>query len=1023
MIKRFLGFLLSVKLASFLILVFAAVIGFATFIENDFGRVSAKALIYSKWWFELILFILLINLIYNLKRYNLFRKEKLAVLTFHLAFIIILIGSAITRYHSFEGMMHIREGEESNIIVSDDTFLQVRVDNRKLQLDYDKKLFLSAISNNDFSLPVKFLDNQISIDYVDFLPNVRDTFIVGGNGVRTLHLIVPGDNGMQSEYLKDGEQKKIKNHIFTFNNPIIGAINILSKDSLLMCESPFDIGSMKMIDRSTANFIPNTSFLLSKKTLYSVNELNFVLKEIISNGKDELYSSSKIMKDGSTDALIVNVNCNGESKELTLFGGKGFTSKPQEVLVGDVYFNLSYGSKNYYTPFRIKLRDFQLERYPGSMSPASFAAEVTVKDGQLEKDFRIFMNNVLDYKGYRFFQSSYDQDEKGTILSVNHDMLGTIVSYLGYFLLALGMIMVFFTSETRFSFLTKQLNKLKNRIVLLLILCISYSSSSAQDNLDSIIVANTIDIDHVKVFESLLVQDNGGRIKPVNTLCSEFLRKISRKDNIFNQNPSQVILGMMKNPKLWSNVPMIKITHEKLKLLLETEEDRVSFRSFFNQDGDYILKNLVENVNTKAPINRDKYDKDILTVDERINICFTVYNGDIFRFFPLVNDSNNTWYTARENSFFSNKDSLFVSNIMIMYMNSLDRAIVEDSWATCDSVVSYISKFQYRYGNQVIPREYKVKLEILYNKLSIFSNLFMYFFIVGFVFLILLIIRIFNSNMLSGVIKLFQLLIIFGFIYQTLGLTSRWIISGHAPWSNGYESMIYISWATMLSGIIFSKKSKMTLAATTLVTSLFLMVAHLNWLDPEITNIVPVLNSYWLMIHVSIITASYGFLSLGAVLGLFSLWLIIFSNENTKERLVATIKELTLINEKSITIGLFMLAIGTFLGGVWANESWGRYWGWDPKETWALVSVLVYMFILHMRLIPALSGIYTFNLASLIGIWSIIMTYFGVNYYLSGLHSYAAGDPMPIPSFVYYFIFITLITAILAKFKYKRYYS
>jgi cytochrome c-type biogenesis protein CcsB len=480
---------------------------------------------------------------------------------------------------------------------------------------------------------------------------------------------------------------------------------------------------------------------------------------------------------------------------------------------------------------------------------------------------------------------------------------------------------------------------------------------------------------------------------------------------------------MMKNPKLWSDVPMIKITHEKLKLLLETEEDRVSFRSFFNQDGDYILKDLVENVNAKAPINRDKYDKDILTVDERINICFTVYNGDIFRFFPLVNDSNNTWYTARENSFFSNKDSLFVSNIMIMYMNSLDRAIVEDSWATCDSVVSYISKFQYRYGNQVIPREYKVKLEILYNKLSIFSNLFMYFFIVGFVFLILLIIRIFNSNMLSGVIKLFQLLIIFGFIYQTLGLTSRWIISGHAPWSNGYESMIYISWATMLSGIIFSKKSKMTLAATTLVTSLFLMVAHLNWLDPEITNIVPVLNSYWLMIHVSIITASYGFLSLGAVLGLFSLWLIIFSNENTKERLTTTIKELTLINEKAITIGLFMLSIGTFLGGVWANESWGRYWGWDPKETWALVSVLVYVFILHMRLIPSLSGIYTFNLASLIGIWSIIMTYFGVNYYLSGLHSYAAGDPMPIPSFVYYLIFITLITAILAKFKYKRYYS
>ena len=161
-------------------------------------------------------------------------------------------------------------------------------------------------------------------------------------------------------------------------------------------------------------------------------------------------------------------------------------------------------------------------------------------------------------------------------------------------------------------------------------------------------------------------------------------------------------------------------------------------------------------------------------------------------------------------------------------------------------------------------------------------------------------------------------------------------------------------------------------------------------------------SSYWLMIHVAIITASYGFLSLSAILGLFCLWLIIFTTKNKKKRITDILSELTLINERSITIGLFMLTIGTFLGGVWANESWGRYWGWDPKETWALVSVLVYVFILHMRLIPALAGFYIFNLASLIGIWSIIMTYFGVNYYLSGLHSYAAGDPMPIPSFVYY---------------------
>ena len=201
------------------------------------------------------------------------------------------------------------------------------------------------------------------------------------------------------------------------------------------------------------------------------------------------------------------------------------------------------------------------------------------------------------------------------------------------------------------------------------------------------------------------------------------------------------------------------------------------------------------------------------------------------------------------------------------------------------------------------------------------------------------------------------------------------------------------------------------------------MVAHLNWLDPEISNLVPVLKSYWLMIHVAIITASYGFLSLGAILGLIALWLIIFTTSSNKSKLKNTLAELTIINEKTLEIGLFMLAIGTFLGGVWANESWGRYWGWDPKETWALVSVLIYTFVLHMRFIPSLKNQLVFNAVSMFAIWTIIMTYFGVNYYLSGLHSYAAGDPMPIPVFVYYLLALMIVTAILARVKFKKHYQ
>jgi cytochrome c-type biogenesis protein CcsB len=227
--------------------------------------------------------------------------------------------------------------------------------------------------------------------------------------------------------------------------------------------------------------------------------------------------------------------------------------------------------------------------------------------------------------------------------------------------------------------------------------------------------------------------------------------------------------------------------------------------------------------------------------------------------------------------------------------------------------------------------------------------------------------------------------------------------------------MIYTVWATMLAGLVFSKKSDLTLAATTLVASMLLLFAFVSYLDPTITNVVPVLNSYWLMIHVSVIVASYGFLILGGFLGLLSLILIIFKTKTNTVKLDLKISELTIINEKSITVGLYMLAIGTFLGGIWANESWGRYWGWDPKETWALVSILVYAFILHMRFVPGLKSKFTFNVVSVFAVYSVLMTYFGVNYLLSGLHSYAAGEKVDIPTSVIISLHIVTIIAILAK--------
>jgi len=259
------------------------------------------------------------------------------------------------------------------------------------------------------------------------------------------------------------------------------------------------------------------------------------------------------------------------------------------------------------------------------------------------------------------------------------------------------------------------------------------------------------------------------------------------------------------------------------------------------------------------------------------------------------------------------------------------------------------------------------------------------------------------------------------FITHTAGLAARWYVSGHAPWSNGFEVLIYLAWTTILAGLVLSVRSEFTMAVTPILSFLILQIAHLSWMDPQITNLVPVLKSFWLVLHVSVITSSYGFLAMGALIALVNLILMCTITKRNISQVYIHIEELSAIIEISLTAGLYLLSVGTFLGGVWANESWGRYWGWDPKETWALITILVYAFILHMRLIPGLKGIYALNLGALTGIGSVLMTFFGVNYYLTGLHSYASGDPLQFPLYLYILLVIVVGIAGYAYYSYRRY--
>jgi cytochrome c-type biogenesis protein CcsB len=306
-------------------------------------------------------------------------------------------------------------------------------------------------------------------------------------------------------------------------------------------------------------------------------------------------------------------------------------------------------------------------------------------------------------------------------------------------------------------------------------------------------------------------------------------------------------------------------------------------------------------------------------------------------------------------------------------------------------------------------------MEILYNQTNIFKRLFPFYLVLGIILSAIFFVEVFKPTVRVGKInRIFAGILMVGFAIQTVGLILRWYVSGHAPWSNGYESMLYISWVTVLAGLIFMKKSPMTLAVSAMLAGVTLLTAHMSWMNPEITNLVPVLKSYWLTIHVATITASYGFLGLGTMLAFMNLCLMIFRSRKNQTRINLVLTELSIVIELSLIVGLVLLIIGNFLGGIWANESWGRYWGWDPKETWTLVTIITYSFILHMGLIPRMKNPFSFNFASLIAFGTVLMTYFGVNFYLSGLHSYAQGDPVPIPSFVYYLLGIIFLVSVLA---------
>lgn len=1037
--KKIINLVVSTRTTVILLVIFALAMAVATFIEDKYDTATAKTIIYNAYWFEVMLLLLAVNFIGNIFRFRLLSRQKIAIFLFHAAFALMLFGAFITRYFGYEGSIHIREGQSGNVMYSPETALQIRLADGNGDNTFNVPFNYTEKAAKEFHLEVNTGSKGMAgfkiKKYIKNATEVINDLPTGGNSMA--ELIYATNAGRESFFIQNGEVKNIGQLVIAYNVP--GATNVIhistKKDSLSI-SFPYPVVRTDMNGGNALNINTGSETAFVMNEIFQMHGAMFALTNFHKHAEKKLVEGTGEQK--NPDAMLLDITINGKATPATVFGGPGYNTVFQKYIAENITFQIGYGEKAISLPFSLRLRDFILERYPGSTSPSSYASEVTLIDSRnnLNKDFRIFMNNVLDYDGYRFFQSSYDMDERGTILSVNHDFWGTWVTYTGYLLMTIGFILTLISKNSRFAVLRKKIRdiRVKRKSAMTAVLFL-LSAGIAESQ-------NAVDAKHADNFGHLLVQTYDGRIEPMHSLAIDIIHKISRKDKFTTTekgtlNAMQMFLDMSVSPEYWKKQPVIYIKDKSVRKAIGVTEKYACFDDFITEQGQYKLSELVEKAFRKKQSEQNEFDKDIIKVDERLNICMMVFQGTMMKVFPLNDDLNSKWvgfgdslakYPVKGMTKFISDDLhlnyVTYAGILQLYMEKLTNAVKTNNYSEPDKILKYISGFQRKADTEnVLPGDSRVAVEVFYNKAGIFIFLRNCYAILCLIISLLAFIDNYSKKSNKNVnraLTFFTVLLGAAFLYHTFGMILRWYISGHAPWSNGYEALLLIAWGGLLAGFFSFRYSKITLAATSILAFLTLMTASHSSYDPQITNLQPVLKSYWLIIHVATLTVSYGFFGLGFILALINFFIYIFYREKNYARLSLISKELTNINEFNMIIGIALATVGTFLGGVWANESWGRYWGWDAKETWALIIVVTYAIVLHLRLVPKMGHDFAINVGAIFGFGTVIMTFVGVNYYLSkGLHSYGAGDTPVFPIWAWIMILSIIGLMVFSWFRFK----
>ena len=1002
MLKK-ISFLVSMPFMAVLLVFLIVVLALATFVESAYGVQTAWALFYGTHWFELLMLLIAINIVGVMVKQKFFSRKKWVVLLFHLAFVLILLGAAITRFISYEGNMHIRENTAANTILSNNAYMDVVLEASGEVKEHSKEVMITTLTPGDYRLSTTVAGEKVRIKSVDHLSNVVEQYVPSPEGVPYLQIVLVSDR-QTSVGILSGSSAVAMGMKIGFNlEDTTAVIRFFSEGDKVQMFAPFDVTVMQMGGETGAEYLAGEPVPITEGTLYSMGPVRLALQGFIPSASRQVVQGPAGQGRGMNAAKL-EIKYRGMTSEVIVPGMARLAGQPVQGNMGDLRYTITYGSREIQLPFSLFLKDFEVERYPGSNSPSSFASQVVLLDPEMgiQEERRIFMNNVLKHRGYRFYQSSYDNDEKGSILSVNKDWTGTFVTYMGYLVLIAGMMLALFVRGTRFAMIArKSAPPAKAAMVILFMLGASLSLQAQEVPPREV----------AQEFGKLWVQDKGGRYEPMNTLSNEVVRKIAKKSHYENYTADQVLLGMILYPGEWQQKDLFKIKHPELHRIVGYKGEMVSFNDLMDPSGtSYLLSDLVNQAYSKQVVEQTELDREVIKLDDRVNALYLVQSGGLIRIFPDRGAENNKWASVSEalsGQMTHAEDTM--SNVFLRYLEALQQG----DYMSAGLYVKQLGRNQL--SDDLLPSETKKRMELTYNRIQIFPILAKVYGLFGLIMITLQFLIIFRPR--KAYHWLFRVGVIHlavAFLLHTLALAARWYISGHAPMSNGYESMIFVSWVTLLAGLIFVKRSGYAMALTAILAALSLMVAGMSNMNPEITNLVPVLKSPWLTIHVAVIMAGYGFLGLASIMGLLNLTVYASLSKSNKDRLGEVILQVSRVNHLTLIVGLYFMTAGVFLGGVWANESWGRYWGWDPKETWALITVLVYAFVTHMHNIPGLRGRFAFNLASFFSYASVMMTYFGVNYFLGGMHSYASGSSFKIPLWSYMIVLALVALSVIA---------